>query len=616
MTAKVSQAVFELVAQGKWDEAYAMLAQMAAQSPNDPRIEFELGVLCYNMGNYEESERHFKTSLSIHYDSPESHYHLGLTLLKQNRAAEAMPEFRDVCERKPGFAVGHLHWGMALAGMGSLRGALGQFNQALKFNPNFAAAYYQAGLISFELGQYSEALQFFQRACSIEPTMAEGYNAMGVALSELGNLADALACYERAWLLDNTLGVVKRNLAAVLMRMGQLDDAVKHYQEAVTLPPRYMSAKDRAQTYNDWAVNLFQQNRLDEAAEKLYHSVDTDPTFVQARMNLGLVHTAMQEYELAANEFDKALEAQPDVKQIAIYAAVSYLFLGRYEDALQKLSLLHSQGIRSPELDLWTGYAHIAVGQPEEAERFFESASMETSVGYLALDGWGCCLAIRGFHDQAMQKFQQSASMQPDYALAHLHLARTLEDLGRQHESEVEYREAVIRDPSCLQPEKEATESLLNASNFEAAMAKAAKLLNIVPGDIDAKLALGRALKAQNRIQEAEEMVLRVLETDPSHGPARVLLGQIFVAEGRFVEADEMFRSASELFDGDAPLFFYWGRTLSLLGLHEMALEKYEKAAEIDPYDADTYDAWGAALKTLGRYQDAAEVYRRAAEYI
>jgi len=141
-------------------------------------------------------------------------------------------------------------------------------------------------------------------------------------------------------------------------------------------------------------------------------------------------------------------------------------------------------------------------------------------------------------------------------------------------------------------------------------------MLNIAPADVDAKLSLARALKAQNKTDEAGELLIRIVETHPNNGPARVLLGQLYLSAGRFAEADEMFRTASELFDGDTFLYYYWGKTLSLLGLHELALEKYSKASEIDPYEADVYDAWGATLKLLGRYADAAGVYKRAAEYI
>lgn len=616
MAANVMQLVGDLISQGRWEEAHSVLGQYAAQSPNDPRLEYELGVLCFNMGRFEEAERHLKTSLSIFYDSPEAHYHLGLTLLKENRPQEAMPEFREACERKHGFAVGHLHWGLALAGMGSLRGALGQFNQALKLNPNMAAAYYQAGIVSYQLGQHVEALQFFQRACNLDPNMPETYNAMGVTLAAMGNFPDAVNCFERAWQLDNTLGVVKRNMAAALMKMNRLDEAIKHYQDAVQLPPKHMTAKERAHAYNDWAVNLFRQNRLDEAADKLLHAVDVDPNFMDARLNLGLVHSSLQEYELAAEAFEKALELQPDAKECAMYCAVSYLFLGRAEDALQKLMQLHGTGYRTPELDLWSGYAHVAAGRANEAERFFEAASLEGVTSYLALDGWGCCLALRNEHAQAVQKFQQCLSINPNYALGHLHLARSLEELGQTQMANNEYREAVTRDPSCLDPEKQATEKLLETSQFEAAMLKAVKLMNIAPGDVGAKLVAARALRAQNRLKEAEELLVRILETDPQNGEARVVLGQVYVGQQRFAEADEMFASASTIYDGEQPLFYYWGKTLSILGLHELALEKYAKAVEIDPYDADVYDAWGAALKMLGRFQDAAEVYRRASEYI
>ncbi len=324
----------------------------------------------------------------------------------------------------------------------------------------------------------------------------------------------------------------------------------------------------------------------------------------------------MHEYELASEAFEKALELEPTADNISMYCAVSYLFLGRYDEALTKLLQLQSKPERASELDLWTAYAFVALGRIEDAEKYFERAANETTGVHLALDGWGSCLALKQEKEKAAEKFKQSVALRQDYGLGHLHLARVLDDLGKEDLAAAEYKEALLFDPGCLAPEKEATEKLIQASEFEAAMIKAIKLLKISPSDVDAKLALARALRAQNQLEEAGELLVRIIDTNPANAQARMILGQIYLSVGRFAEADEMFRTASELWEGDAFLFYYWGKSLSLLGLHELALEKYQRAVEIDPYEADVYDAWGSALKVLGRYAEAAEVYRRAAEYI
>ncbi len=608
--------VNDLISQQRWDEAYSMLSRYASQQPNDPQIEYELGVLCFNMGRYADAEIHLKTSLSIFADSPEAHYHLGLTLLKEDRPQEAMPEFREACERKGNFAVGHLHWGLALSAMGKLSGAVGQFNQAIKLNPQMSSAYYQAAVACFNQGQFVEAVQYFQKACNVAPMLGEAYNGLGVTLAAMGKYEDAVQCFAKAWQVDNSLAVVQRNWASALVQLGQVDEAIRHYQEAVGVTTRVLSAKDRAVTYNDWGVNLFRANRMDEAAEKLVYAVDVDPTFAGAHLNLGLVRTSLQEFELAAEAFEKALEVNPNQMEIALNSAITYLMVGRYSESLDRLNQIQAKGIKSSELDFWLGYANLALGNSAAAQENFEKSIFQNSTNYMALDGLGCCFALNRQHAEAIDKFSQCLALNREYALGHLHLARSLEAVGRGDAALLEYREAITRDPKCLLPEKEVIETLLRASHFDAVMARSLKLLEISPMDTDAKLSLAKAMRAQNRMPEALSLLEGMIQEDPTNGNAIVLMGQIFLSQGRFVEADEQFRVASTVFDGDALLYYSWGKSLSLLGLHELALEKYAKASEIDPYDADVYDAWGAALKTLGRFGEAAEVFKRASEYM
>jgi tetratricopeptide (TPR) repeat protein len=334
-----------------------------------------------------------------------------------------------------------------------------------------------------------------------------------------------------------------------------------------------------------------------------------------------LLQLRLHEYELANETFEKVLSEQPQSLQAMLYLAVTLLFAGRGQEALERLVELQRvevNGPKPPDLELWTGFAALSLGDVDMAGRSFERVLQVEPRNYLALDGLGCCYAATNQHEQALERFGASLSVKRDYALGHMHAARSLEAAGDPAAAKQEYEIALKYDRDVLLPHKDALDILLQASEFSAVMTKSIKLLEIAPDDIDAKLALSKALKAENHQDEALELLSRVMVEDPNNGMAHTLAGQIFMNQGRLVEADDMFRKASTSSDGDgdASLFYSWGKTLALLGLHELAIEKYQKACEIDPYDGDVYDAWGAVLKFLGRFGEAAEVYKRAADYL
>jgi tetratricopeptide (TPR) repeat protein len=252
------------------------------------------------------------------------------------------------------------------------------------------------------------------------------------------------------------------------------------------------------------------------------------------------------------------------------------------------------------------------------AGRAFERVLQYDPNNYLALDGLGCCYASNNQHEKALERFGVCLSIKPDYAMAHMHAARSLEAAGDKDSAKQEYQLAISYDRDVLLPHKDALNILLQASEFSAVMTKSVKLLEIAPDDVDAMLTLARALRLDNHPDESLQLLGRILDKDSNNAAAHVLAGQIFLTQGRLVEADDMFRKASDMQNGEAEsvLYYSWGKTLALLGLHELAIEKYQRASEIDPYDGDVYEAWGAVLKFLGRFNEAAEVYKRAAEYL
>ncbi|MDR3614174.1 MAG: tetratricopeptide repeat protein [Candidatus Obscuribacterales bacterium] len=615
MAAKVMQTITELVLQGRWEDAHSLLSQYSDQQPNDPLLQYQIGVLCFNMGDFEQAITHFKASLSLYPDNPDVHYQLGLVLLKVNKPNEAMPQFQEACERKPDFALGHLHWGIALAGTGNIQGALAQFNQASKLSPGLAVSQYQSGLMNLALGKFTEALQHFQRATQLDSKWAAPFIGMGQTHMTMGNTNEAISCFASASGIEPDDYGIRKSWAATLLAAGRYDEAIRIYQDIINLGGR-VAARERAMAYNDWGVALFRQGRLEEAADKLVQAADVEPSVWDSRLNLGLINMVLHEHDLASDVFARAAEEMPQNGTVHMYRAIAQLFKGEYGEALNGLSDLQQAKFDHPDVDLWTGYACLAAGRMEDAKPFLERALQADPRNYLALDALGCCFAAAGDHESALKNYGACLTIKRDYGLGHLHAARSLEILGDEAAAKSEYASAVSYDRDVLIPEKEVIDHLLQTSQFDAVIDRSTKLLTYTPDDVEARIALVKAYKEGNQHDLALQMLDAILQQDANYGPAYVLAGQIFLSQGRFVEADDVFRRATEVYEGDAPLYYSWGKTLGLLGLHELAIEKYEQATKIDPYDGDSYEAWGATLKYLGKFSEAAEVYKRAADYI
>lgn len=103
--------------------------------------------------------------------SAELHYDLGLALAKQNRWAEAIPEYKAALGIRPDYPEAHNNFGVALSQTpGRLPEAIAQFEAALRLRPDYADAEYNLGVaLSNTPGRLADAVRHFEAALRLRP---------------------------------------------------------------------------------------------------------------------------------------------------------------------------------------------------------------------------------------------------------------------------------------------------------------------------------------------------------------------------------------------------------------------------------------------------------------
>ena len=138
------------------------------------------------------------------------------------------------------------------------------------------------------------------------------------------------------------------------------------------------------------------------------------------------------------------------------------------------------------------------------------------------------------------------------------------------------------------------------------ALQKAAEFL---PNDADVHYNLGNAIKALNRLDDAETSYRRALQIRPSFASAHYNLGDTLKDLGRLNEAELSFRQALEI----KPDFFKahnnLGNILKELGRFNEARVCFLRVLEIKPDFADAQWNLGLVLLTLGQFQRGWQEY-------
>ncbi|MEO8053855.1 MAG: protein kinase [Acidobacteriota bacterium] len=270
------------------------------------------------------------------------------------------------------------------------------------------------------------AIDLFKRATEQDPAHAPGWAGLAEATWTLaagvfefvppGSVRDeALGAARKALELDENLAEAHNARAQIAWDAEwDLEAAGRHFQKAIELRPGYAAA-------HYWYVQLLlgNSNRCDEAREHLKvareldpfspwneigasalpiceHRPDrlveesgrilaTSPGNFLVRWNRGLIYLQLKKPDFAVADFESAIGPSGRNALLLSYLGLAYGQAGRQGDArriLRELQDLSRTRYVSPYAFLW---AHLGVGEKDEAYRALEKAFAERTPGLIEL---------------------------------------------------------------------------------------------------------------------------------------------------------------------------------------------------------------------------------------
>ena len=183
---------------------------------------------------------------------------------------------------------------------------------------------------------------------------------------------------------------------------------------------------------------------------------------------------------------------------------------------------------------------------------------------------------------------------------------------GRLTEIALKYQKTLQQNPRHAEALVGMSLVALASRQTEAAVKMATAGAAAAPGMGAAWVALGQALKAAGRIEEAERAYEVAIRLDGADPLARMGLGELKIVSGRPEEALREFERALARQPSLVAAEMGLGNALAFMGRHNEALARYEHALEMQPRWPEAHFAAGFALARLGRTKEAEARYRRA----
>ncbi len=214
--------------------------------------------------------------------------------------------------------------------------AIKAFDEAIKQNDpdNVYLAWYGKGLALGYLGKYQTAIEAFQQAINTLPKREDLKNFHSSILQQQSVVYRYLENYEQALtVINQAISLVPNNpnyyneKYVVLSELKRYDEGLAAITQAIHLAPRAAWYVNRGNLYQDL-------QKYELALDEYNQAIEINPNYAMAYYNRGVLYYDLQKYDLALSDWNKAIELNPNFADAYLNRGVIYSDQQKYELAL------------------------------------------------------------------------------------------------------------------------------------------------------------------------------------------------------------------------------------------------------------------------------------------
>jgi tetratricopeptide (TPR) repeat protein len=363
--------------------------------------------------------------------------------LRENDVRQAMEELNSVYMRQPNNTVALYVLGHCLERLGHQAQAVEFYQDCLKFKDYLQLPAQRLGAIYFKEGRLDEAIEQY------EP-MKRHYPDDISTLVTLGHLYIAAHRYMKAVETFNTAILIhpdnfasEDDMVDTLMRRGELHEALDELDVLLTDQP------ERADLIAKQADILSMLGATSDAITQYQQALRICPDFLEATIKLGTNYLRMHAEQLAAQQFNRAIEINDKIVEAYMGLAAAQRLGGHAGEAMNTLSLacaiqpnssflftetaklilkaaLEANSLPAPD-DGGTMEQLVLAAHQRHLDRSPNNPDLHYRLGIL-------CMNANEFH-KARECFDSALEINPTFVRAATKLAVCLFETGHQEEA-------------------------------------------------------------------------------------------------------------------------------------------------------------------------------------
>jgi tetratricopeptide (TPR) repeat protein len=338
---------------GDWQGAADACREFLERSPSSVPARYQLALALSQLGQYQEAEMQLRLALENLPDNPSLLTALGMTLVRQKKASEAVPVFQQVERWSPRSAIARLNTAVALADAAQLDAAAEKLREAIAADPKLFEAHRQLGRVLIQVRRLDEAREANLQALALKSDDVVTLRQLGLVERLSGNHEEAVLWYGRAVAAGATDADTLFRYGKELFEVGKREEAVTQLKNAIERDPanrqalyllmRALAKQDpeqarqiearmraarqaemamtRARMLSNAGIQAAQRREWVQALGQLREAVAVCgdcPDRAAMHRNLGLVLVQAGESGEAKRELEQALRLDPNDRDAAL----------------------------------------------------------------------------------------------------------------------------------------------------------------------------------------------------------------------------------------------------------------------------------------------------------
>jgi len=363
--------------------------------------------------------------------------------LNANNLPDAIEELNSVYMRQPNNTVMLYALGHCYERLGHQAQAVEFYQDCLKFKGDLQLPAQRLAAIYFKEGRLDEAIAQYEPMSRYYPDDISSLVTLGHLYIAAGRYGKAVETFNTAILIHPDNFITQDETIDQLLCAGHLEEALDHIDVLLTDQP------ERADLLAKRADILAAMGATSDAIVEYQQALRICPDFLEATIKLGTNYLRMHAEQLAARQFNRAVEINDKLVEAYIGLAVSQKLAGHAPDALSTLSLAAAIQPNSAFLFAETAKLILKAAlkadliQAPEAGQSLDDLVVAAHRAHLSRAPYNPDLSYRlgilcinaDRLDEAVELLQATLHINPTFARATTKLAVCLFETGRQKEA-------------------------------------------------------------------------------------------------------------------------------------------------------------------------------------